>query len=941
MTGGRDTPLVERETELGLLDGLAAGAAAGRPGIAVVEGPAGIGKSRLIAELRACARGHGLRELTARGGELEREFPFGVVRQLLEPALAPAGARERLLTGAAAAARPVFESVESPPADDRGDVTFAALHGLFWLTADLAEEGPLLVVVDDLHWCDRPSLRFLAYLARRLDGLPVLLALGLRSADPGTDPALVGELAGAPEAVPIRPGPLGPDGVAALAGARLGGEPDPAFADACLEATGGNPLLLGQLLLALADDGVAPGADGLDAVRRARPRAASRTVLARLRRLPPDAAAVARALAVLGDGAGLPVLAALAGMDEARAAAAAEALARAEILRAEPPLGFAHPLVRDAVYHELPPGSRELHHAEAARVLADAGAPAEQVATQLLAAPRRGDPWAADVLAAAAASARHRGAADSAVAHLARALEEPPPPGRRGPLRLELGLAAAAVDGPLAARHLAVALGELPGARARAVAASALARCLLFTAPPDEAVAVARRAAAEAPPELDDLRHGLEAAAVLGLTFGAETGADGPPAWDRVPRPAEGPGARALAAVAAWDHALTGGQAGPCAALALDALAGGGLVAVGDDVGAGTAVAVLVLAERDEALDALDAMEAEGFRHGSHFAVNTSHYFRGGAWLGRGELADAEASLRRAMEIAGLWGDVTWEVAELARVLVERGDLPGARALLDGAVTHAPRSVPAHGLRRARLALLLAEGRAQEALAVADEYAAHLGRIVNPAFAPWRSLTALALDGDGRTAEAVALAGEELAPARRWGAPGTVGRSLRVLGTLEREEGLDHLHEAVALLEASPARLEQARALLALGSALRRSGRRRDARPPLLRALELADRCGAPRVAETARTELYAAGARPRTPALAGAEALTASERRVAALAAEGRTNKEIAQALFVTLKTVEVHLSHAYRKLGIASRRELGAALGGAESRVDVRGRP
>jgi DNA-binding NarL/FixJ family response regulator len=281
------------------------------------------------------------------------------------------------------------------------------------------------------------------------------------------------------------------------------------------------------------------------------------------------------------------------------------------------------------------------------------------------------------------------------------------------------------------------------------------------------------------------------------------------------------------------------------------------------------------------------------------------------------------------MEIARLWGDATWEQAELARVLVARGDLAAARAAIDGAVIHSPRSVPAHGLRRARLALLLAEGRTAEALATAEEYAGHLGRIVNPAFAPWRSLTALALDRAGRTAEAIALAREELAPARGWGTRGAIGRTLRVLGTLEREEGLDHLREAVTLLEASPARLEHARALLALGASLRRTGRRRESRPPLIRAVELAERCGAAAVAETARTELHAAGGRPRVAALAGADALTASERRVATLAAEGRTNKEIAQALFVTLKTVEVHLSRAYRKLGLTSRRELGAALG------------
>ncbi|HZB77039.1 MAG TPA: LuxR C-terminal-related transcriptional regulator, partial [Solirubrobacteraceae bacterium] len=172
---------------------------------------------------------------------------------------------------------------------------------------------------------------------------------------------------------------------------------------------------------------------------------------------------------------------------------------------------------------------------------------------------------------------------------------------------------------------------------------------------------------------------------------------------------------------------------------------------------------------------------------------------------------------------------------------------------------------------------------------------------------------------------------EELAAARAWGAPGTVGRALTQLGRLEREAGIGRLEEAVALLEGSTAKLEHARALLTLGTAIRHARRPADARDPLRRALELATVCSAPPLAEQARAELYAAGARPRTEALAGVEALTASEKRVADLAATGDTNRDIAQALYVTPKTVEVHLSNAYRKLGIRSRRELATALGAA----------
>lgn len=202
------------------------------------------------------------------------------------------------------------------------------------------------------------------------------------------------------------------------------------------------------------------------------------------------------------------------------------------------------------------------------------------------------------------------------------------------------------------------------------------------------------------------------------------------------------------------------------------------------------------------------------------------------------------------------------------------------------------------------------------------------GHILLPAAGHWRSLAAEALDRLGRREEARALAEEELELARRWGAPRALGRALRTVGTLARDQGIDHLREAVDVLAGSPARLELAHALAALGSTLRRARRPSEARDPLRRALELADVCGAGGLAEHVRSELYASGSRPRTSALRGVEALTASERRVAALAAEGQTNRDIAQVLYVTPKTVEVHLTSAYRKLGVRSRRELPSAF-------------
>jgi DNA-binding CsgD family transcriptional regulator len=173
------------------------------------------------------------------------------------------------------------------------------------------------------------------------------------------------------------------------------------------------------------------------------------------------------------------------------------------------------------------------------------------------------------------------------------------------------------------------------------------------------------------------------------------------------------------------------------------------------------------------------------------------------------------------------------------------------------------------------------------------------------------------------------LSSEELELARIWGAPRALGAALRVAGVVEGgQRGLALLEEAVEVLADSPAKLEHAKARTELGAALRRAKRRSEARDQLRHAVELATRCGAAALATRAETELLATGARPRRIALSGLESLTPSERRVAELAAEGPTNREIAQALFVTPKTVEVHLSSVYRKLGIRSRSQLPAAL-------------
>lgn len=923
--------LFDRGLELAELDAHIERVVDGHGCLAVVEGPAGIGKSRLLAEARRRAEGS-MRVLSARGGELEGEFPFGAVRQLFDPVLADPARREALLAGAAAPAAVAFGTPGSA-ADGGPGASFAVLHGVFWLVSGLAEERPLLLCVDDLHWCDRPSLMFLAYLARRIESQPVLLLTGLREAEPGTDPALLAEVTQDPAATRLRPAPLGDAATAAFLEQRLGAAPAPAFVTACQRSTGGNPLLLSQLATALRGEGVRPTAAHVARVTEIGPRAISRTVLLRLARLRAEASAVARAVAVLGDGAGLPAVTALAGVDEPSAAAATRELARAEILRPELPLGFVHPLVRDAVYHELSPGERELEHARAAALLRDAGAPIDRVAAQLLHTSPRGERWAAQLMWDAGRAAMHAGAAESAVAYLRRALDELPADGERARLLLELGAAEAQTRGATAQEHLALAYEELSDPTDRALAAGLLSRMLLFMGSPDEAAGIARRAADELPAELEDVRMGLDALESMTVFFGARPG-------DRLVRlhahrrpPTGGPGSRMVASLAAWEAVCSDGAAAACAELALAALEGGDLMRADSALIPFAAIVALVVADRPEVVDVWKLALDDAHRHGSLLSASSIHLWHGYSLLRRGDLAAAEASLQAADEAFTLWGHDPYATANsrsfMAEVLCERGRLADAERMLAQVEAVRPATHATSSWLSARFVWLLAGNRAEEAIAVADELAAHCAAVPDPSRLWWRSFKAEALDRLDRREEATALAREELEVTRAFGAPAWLGRTLRVLGTLERDDGLERLREAVAVLESSTARLEHARALAALGSALRRARRPSEARDPLRRALELAGACGADALCEHVRAELHATGVRPRRDALHGAASLTPSERRVADLAAAGRTNREIAQELYVTPKTVEVHLSNAYRKLGIRSRRELGDALG------------
>lgn len=927
--------LLERDPELAAIEDLIGGVAEGGRLLAI-EGPPGIGKTALIGEAKARGRRAGLQVFGARGTEFERSFSYGVVRQLFESHLASSKAEGRagLLAGAAALAAPLFDPAQVA-AEPAVDSPLANLHGLYWLTANLAERQPLLLVVDDLQWSDLPSLRWLVYLLPRIEALDVQVLVGLRPPEPGEDQVLIGQIVADPLATVIRPAPLTIEATTRLLRETLSPHADGVFCAACQEETRGNPLLLRELLHVLADEKLAPTGANASRLRELGARAGSSAVSLRLARLPPEAAGLAHAVAVLGDEADPGQAGTLAQQDGRVTSEAALALARVDVLRPQAPLAFVHPLIGAAVYESIAPAERDRAHARAARLLVDARAEPERVAAHLLRSSPCADAQSVAILREAARRAASRGASESAVAYLRRALAEPPPAADRAELLVELGRVEALIDGLAAIEHLRAADDLVEDPSHRAGIALLLGR-QLFLLRGDESDAVYARALDELGGADAELERLLEAGIITNDMFvPSQHGA----AQERLERfrnrlAGDTLGEKQLLSLLAIHDARVGVPAGDAVPLARRALAGGTLIRADVAGAVFPACFVLGMADLDEVLIVYEDMLAEAHRRGSPFAFAALKGFRAQTFLWRGDLGEAEEESREALAVAETWGAAArfagHATAFLADSLMEQGRLADAKAELSRTES-LPESVRLLWLRdsSARLRILRGDlaGGVAELLDSGRRFESVGSR--NPAFIAWRSSAALALRQLGERDEARRLAGEEVELARRWGAPRALGAALRVAGVVEGgKRSLVLLAEAVEVLSNSPAKLEHAKARADLGAALRRANHRVHAREHLRRAVELARVCGAAPLAERAETELLAAGARPRRIAISGVESLTPSELRVARMAARGPTNREIAEALFVTQRTVEVHLTSVFRKLAIDSRSKLAAAI-------------
>jgi DNA-binding CsgD family transcriptional regulator len=926
---------VERDSELGVIDAALETAASGQGAAVVISGAAGIGKSALVRAAAGRGRTAGATVLSAFGGDLEVSAPWSVARQLYWPVLSGTDDGRRWLSDPRFVGLPFGGG--APPAGDR---LFGGLHALYWLTVQLAEDAPLLLLVDDAHLTDPPSGQLLVFLARRLADLPVTLVVaGRPAATPGD--GLLPQVAAATGVSLLEPAPLREAGVATLL--REEGA-DPSLAAACREATGGTPLLVHEVARALATAGRAAEDDPAERVRQAASRGVAHTIVTRIAGAGDEANAFVGALAVLDRSPGVELPGRLAGLGRRDAADVADELCASGLLVPGPPLRFFHPLVRDAVYEQLPAARRDALHRAAATALAARGAHAAAAAHLTQAAPD-GAPEAVKVLRTAAAEALAHGDAATAAALLERALAEPPP-GRaeRAAVRAERGVALARAGHPDSAAVLTEALEETDDVAARAEIAAALGPVLVWMGRPRRALEVLEEALDALGDEAPALRVRLqlEVLATTRRDVRLRTGAA-----DRVARlrevaggtggagPIPDPAQRLLLAALAFD-AIGHAPAAEAAELARRALGDGRLLEEQGPESPALSLAVIALwmaEDLDGTRAALDPAVEAAREQGSVLGFVMMSCWRSHVAWRAGDLDVAEADASGALEVAremGLPPAVTYAVATLGDARIERGDVAGAAALLDEPLLLGPiggdHDQP---LLYYRGRLRAAQGRWREAhedLVACGEGLAAFGA-TTPVL-PWRGDAAAAALALGEEDEARGWAAEGVEVARTFGVPGALGAALRRQAAVTGE--VAPLEEAVDLLAASPLRLEHARALAELGARRRDDGDPDAARAVLREALDGADRCGATALAEEVRGALVALGARPRRRRTTGPAALTPSELRVCGLAAEGRTNREIAQALFVTLRTVEMHLSNAYRKLDIAGRSELAAALAG-----------
>lgn len=911
--------LIEREDELVALGDILEAALSGRGRAVLVEGEAGIGKTRLLEAFRARASAAGVRVLYATADETDASVPLACARMLLARATRDAASDGPARLGVLALNDGLSDpSVQESRADE-------VVHALWWLVVELAEKQPLALFLDDAQWTDELSLRLMRMVARRAAELPLALFVAARPAAPGRRHS---RLAAERGFVRVEPQPLSVSGTARLVEEIMGQGGPVATAARAHVLTAGNPLYLRELLEHARSRGVDVLSDDVA------PPQLVRLVADRLERLTPAAAALARAVAVLATNADPNCARALAGLDATEASVAEEELRSERVLDARA-YAFTHPLIAAATRDAIGAARAGQLHARAAALLITAGASYQRVAEHLMRAPPRGDATVVTTLRRAAATARRLGAPTTAARLLERAITEPPLAEDFDAVDFERARALLDADAEIGEQALTRVAQRARSASVRADAARHLARRLALDGRSTEA-AVGLRAVVETLGATDRetrLELIVELAFVGSSDLSTHQEAARMIALEAQHAPGQTPGER-LVLVAAnvlrgENPADPAGAARELLALRLHRDYPGGFAVAGLTF---SAAAMLVNVDAlEDAERAMDALRADAEAMVAPYLIVGSLWQQAQIAYQRGDLPGCELECRATIEGGGAFGR-SLATPWLVMTLTEQDRLDESERALKSAGMLG--SIPDSSLLTAALGsrgrLRLAQGDARRAvddLATArDRSAAWFPKRVEP---PWQPLLVEALLLADRGDEAIAEVDAYAKLAADWGTRRALGHAarLRALNS-PRLRAITLLEEAREHFAASQARLEFARCLTELGAHRRAAGDRRAARAILREAHDAAYACRATALCQRARAELLLTGGRPRPPAGAGAGALTPAERRVAEIAANGATNREIARRLYLSPKTVEMHLRSAYRKLDVAGRDALATVL-------------
>lgn len=937
-----DPEPVEREHELALLAGLTQRTAAGEPSLVMLEGPDGIGKTTLLHTLITRARALDLRVAQLSGRQAGHRSPLSTAYSLMSALGADGSARPPVAARPSTPGAPGIRPRALPCHDiDASAISFGVLAELHETVRSAAADGPLVIAVDDAEDCDPASLRFLAHTARRLAGLPVLLALTRSS---GAQAPLLNEVAALPLCRILRPRPLTGEGIGRLARRLIGTETDAAFQESCLAATHGNPLMVTRQLMWLRDENVPLTAARFTTMDEHDVPAFRLRATRLLHRQPEATVQAARALAVLGDGAASETCARLAHLDSTAFARCVLMLISIGLVTSnhDGTWSFSHALLRNVVLGDMSADERARAHRRAARLLHDSGARPADVAEHLCRTPETArQPWAREVLREAAREAMRRFSPDRAVELLRPCVPEGTEDTCEPSLLVELGVAETRIDPRAGVRHLTAGLERASLPELRLTALGALAEALSRQGQVARAVALLDRHRPDADTPASGVagRQLIEAQLLIAATaHRAGYGELLETVTFDLSLPGDTPEERALlAARAVISVARLDRVAESVAAARLVTGRGSPTTDAIDFLGSAAAVFLYADLPHEakrvyrQLLDATDPLL--GPAHPSLLALSAEAHHRLGA------LDEALRATAKALEGVAVPHATALQAPALAvrlHTLLDRGDLAGASSLEEEV------SEPVRDDAWQWNEVLCARGRLRLAMKDPEGALAHLeecGRRqaqwhrISPSLSFWWYWAGHAHLALGDDKAALALAEEAVGRARAANLPCALGAGLglwaQAIGDDERPPLLE---EAEQLLAGTEAALLRAQVRVARGQVLQRLGYTKAAREVLRKGWEEAYTIGAKSLHTVAHRALLATGARPRRPASRGLAALTHSESQVARLAADGRSNAWIAETLFVTQRTVEVHLTSVYRKLGLSGRRELRDALGAAD---------